>query len=344
MSGSFKVKSIIGSRSKRGEISPEDYLMRSKNLIEELKSSTPISIHDFRELKIKYSNACRIYYTAAAISRRKILEEEVRKEFLSLLFTLRKNLEIAIFEDMIKVKNKSSLFKTASGKTFFGVSAKQGVSIRYPLMTCSPTKSCGGRCYAHDGRDRELNLVFRSLFNYYLAFQYQNGSASTREEIIQSLSKSFDYGIKSSKIEMSNAKQQGFIRKPRIRFSHIGDMVFTPDFTNRVAEEIKKRDEDITCVIYTRRKEISKINPTLFKINFTIDSDSDSNLKFATSKCKVVSSAWEGELSEQARVNFLEHHVEKVKKPVNKGIICPVTLNHSLYKSCDEANCDICFN
>jgi hypothetical protein len=54
-------------------------------------------------------------------------------------------------------------------------------------------------------------------------------------------------------------------------------------------------------------------------------------------------SAREGHLGTIAQVNFLEHHIEKVREAVGLGLIYPVTADHEANSSCDAARCELCF-
>ena len=335
---------LLGHRTARGSIDPSVVIIRAREGITRLKSISPQIASDVPDLKRLFSQDCRLYYTLAAISRRKNLDLVLRTKSLNLLYPLRSAIEHAILTSLPKVEDQKGLWRDATSKSFFGVSAKQGVSIRYGLSSCVPTKNCAGRCYGHDGRDRELHLIFRSVLNQFVGIQYCIGNEFRRAQILKDLSRAIDHAIGSSRLDSESANnREAFSRNPRIRFSHIGEMAHTPDFTNALAFEIKRRAPDINCVIYTRHPSASDLVPDFFVLNFTIEGDHDKRRKYAPLNSRLVNSSWDGILSSEAEVNFLEHHVEKSTIPVGNGKVCPVTVNHITTPSCDSAKCDLCF-
>lgn len=336
-------RKLVGERRAASEIDPVTELVRARTLFEAFSQRKPVATSTLGELKQHYAHACRMYYTIAAVSRRRVLADDVRREILRLLFPLRSRIERALLADLDLVKNSSQVLDQATSRSFFGVSAKQGVSIRYPLSSCAPTLECGGRCYAHDGRDRELHLIFRGVLNLYCGLQYEYGSSPRREEILGALTPSIRYGVKQSVDDARLAADSGFSREPRIRFSHVGEMTATPEFTNALAGEIKKMEPRIACVIYSRHPDAKHLDPQLFRVNFTLDRADDSRRVLAPSFARLVSSAWDGRVSSDVDVNFLEHHVEKAALLKGNGFACPVTIDHAAKPSCDLARCDICF-
>lgn len=334
---------LIGQRRTSSDIDPVIELQRAKILLEEFSLRKPFATSSLGELKQCYAEVCRSYYTIAAISRRRVLEDVVRNEILRLLYPMRSRIERAILADMSVVKDCSQIFTEATSRSFFGFSSKQGVSIRYPLSVCAPTLECGGRCYAHDGRDRELHLIFRGVLNLYCGLLFESGSASEREEILRELTPTIRYAVKKSIDEARIAADIRFAREPRIRFAQVGEMTATPEFTNALAGEIKKMEPKVACVIYTRHPDAKKLNPQLFRVNFTLDRADDRRRDLAPYFARIVSSAWDGKVSSDVDVNFLEHHVEKAAPIQGNGFACPVTVNHSSKPSCDVARCDICF-
>ena len=334
---------LLGKRLPKGSLNPDEYIKNIHNVIEKLNKKSYNTVETLKDLKVFLAPECRYYYSLCAMSRRKYLPVETATKLKNYLFKLRSLIEKVILSCLTYVKNQKKLNKAIYAKSYFGVSAKQGVSIRYPLYTCNPTKFCGCGCYAHDGRDRELHILFRAVLNFYAGLQYENGYSIERNSIIDSLSSALVYGVESSLNDKSKAFEKGFSRAPRIRFSHIGEMVVTPEFTNRLAWEIHRISPDIRCVLYTKHKHVNKLSPEHVIINFTIENDEDPRLHWAPKMARIVGSAWKGCLAQKAEINFLEHHVEKFSKSIGNGSICPVTLNHSEIKSCDEAKCDLCF-
>jgi hypothetical protein len=256
------------------------------------------------------------------------------------MFSVRVALERAI---EAKLWTTVDAIDTAVSGAFFGCSAKQGVGIRYALASCVPTATCGGRCYAHDGRDRELHHLFRAVLNWHLGRRYENGSAEERAAVLSRLAPAIVRAVHDARLDAHRAAEEGYRRAPRIRFSHIGDMVATPAFTNALAALIKGQAPDVSCVMYTRHPDASKLDASLFVVNFSIDGDRDARLRFAPPGARIVCSAWDGTVATSAQVNFLEHHVEKVFIGLKAAYTCPVTARHGEIASCDQAECDTCF-
>lgn len=337
------VHALVGQRSPRDSIRPESLISEIHDTIPELRQYSPKRFITVKKLKASFAQVCRLYYTAAAVSRRTHLPDELRAELLGTLFIFRRLIERSILDELVLLGDQHDLWCAVAAKSFFGVSAKQGVSIRYALASCIPTESCGGRCYAHDGRDRELHIMFRAVFNYFAGLTYESGDTQTRLRVMKKLTTAIDYGIKSAVAERSQAMKAGFNREARIRFSHIGEMPSTPCFTNDLAREINSRNKAVACVIYTRHPNVTRLDPGLFRINVSLETLHDSRRDLAPPGVRFVSSAWDGKLDPNVTVNFLEHHVEKHSNPTGIGNVCPVTMNAGLVHSCDEACCDLCF-
>jgi hypothetical protein len=335
---------LLGRRSKRGSIDPRATFNTAIAMINELPERIPIAADNLKTLKPHFVDECRLYYTLAAVSRRQQLDASLRSNILTKLYPLRSAIERAILACLPLLHDQKSLWRDASSKSFFGVSAKQGVSVRFGLSSCVPTKKCGGRCYAHDGRDRELHLIFRAVLNQFVGESFESGTSEEQQNIMRRLSKAIEYGIKSARLEAQQAStMHGYSREPRIRFSHIGEMVHTPVFTNTLAREIILRAPDVKCVTYTRHPNARALDLDLMVVNFTVEGDVDPRRKLAPSGSRIVNSSWDGNIVSDVSVNFLEHHVEKTNAPKGTGHICPVTVDHLVTPSCDSARCDLCF-
>ncbi len=308
----------------------------------ELKNSTPKYFEDIKDIKNHFIEISRVYYALAAMSRRKVLETTTRDAAYDRLFSFRSLLEKRIHESLDLYPSPLKLIKLITSKSFFGGSIKQGVSIRYPLSTCIPTQTCGGRCYAHDGRDRDYDRLFRGVLNGFVGIYYE-ANLNERKTIFNLLNSEINLAIKKCKEEAQLAQKEGYTRIPRIRFSHVGELTATPNFTNDLAREIKRRAPDVSCVIYTRHPKAHNLDEDLFVINFTIEGASDKRIDYLPSKARLVSSSWDGEIFDKAEINFLEHHVEKIHIAQKNGNICPVTLNHKIITTCDSARCEKCF-
>jgi hypothetical protein len=285
----------------------------------------------------------KAYFALAALTRRKQLAAIHREQGLDRLFKMRVFLERKMLEEIQHNSDRLSIMSEATKESFFGNSKKQGVSIRYALASCVPTNRCGGRCYAHDGRDRELQHVFRGVLNYFVGVSYEHGTSVIRGKIMALLSKAIDKAIAAAILDQKSALVLGFQRLPRIRFSHVGEMAFTPNFTNHLAAEIQSRDPTIKCVIYTRHPKAAQLNTKLLVVNFTVEGSSDKRLSYAPGGARLVNSSWDGVLNESAEINFLEHHVQDVRSGIGTGTVCPVTMHHKSTPSCDLARCEKCF-
>jgi hypothetical protein len=334
---------LIGKRT-RGSIDPATTLAAADEALATLRGTAPQPAEDFRALKYRYARECRSYYSVAALSRRAILEEELRSAAYSKLFQLRSTLEKTIIEDLDFCGDRADLEKIWASKSFFGVSAKQGVSIRYALASCVPTRDCGARCYAHDGRDREIHHLFRGALNFYFGQQYENSGADARRRLLGLLSNAIAFGVSAARSDQLAAKKElGILRAPRIRFSHVGEIASTPEFANALAQQVRSIDPEVSCVIYTRHPKARSLDSELFVVNFTLEGDEDPRRRWVPPNSRIVSSAWDGRLSSLADINFLEHHVAGVAQPAGRGAICPVTLDHARNSSCDVAQCQLCF-
>jgi hypothetical protein len=79
-------------------------------------------------------------------------------------------------------------------------------------------------------------------------------------------------------------------------------------------------------------------------INFTLDKSSQSRKSWAPPQARIVFSAFGGELSSEADVNFLEHHQRGFHAlPIGSGTVCPTTLPETKVRTCDAVRCDRCF-
>lgn len=334
---------LIGKRT-RGKIDPVATLAAADEALERLAGAKPQPVEDLRALKHHYARDCRSYYSVAALSRRGVLEDELRSAAYAKLFRLRSTLENSIIRDLDYCGQRGDLEKIWASKSFFGVSAKQGVSLRYALASCIPTRDCGARCYAHDGRDREIHHLFRGALNYYFGQQYEHFSAKAQRHLLDLLSNAVVFGVSAARDDCLRAEVElGIQRLPRIRFSHVGEVASTPLFANAVAQQIHSIDPEVSCVIYTRHPRAQELDSEQFVVNFTLEGDDDPRSRWAPANSRIVSSAWDGRLSSIADINFLEHHVAEVAAADGIGVVCPVTLDHGKNTSCDVARCQMCF-
>lgn len=335
-------QSVWGLRRPRMR-SPEVVLEEAAREMESLAESGPGKHTSLPLLRQFFVPVSRSYFSLAALTRRNVLCEDVRQDGLARLFKMRSFLETKLLAEFRYNSARLPVLHEATKDSFFGKSRKQGVSIRYALASCVPTATCGGRCYAHDGRDRELLHIYRGVLNYYVGLEFEKGSLERRQQVLGLLSKSIDKGVEAALVDQASALTVGFNRLPRMRFSHVGEMAATPEFTNALALEVKKRDPSVQCVIYTRHPKAKLLDTNLLVVNFTLEGAGDVREKFVPQGARIVNSAWDGNINEDAEINFLEHHVEKSTIAKGGGSICPVTANHKVTPSCDSAHCQKCF-
>lgn len=322
--------------------SPEDVIERAEITMKRLEHWQEPKWASISELRNSFADPAHAYYCLAALSRRSVLDPNHRASAEALLFRFRVNLESAMLLAIQRSELRSQILAAACARSFFGVSSKQGVSVRYPLMSCVPTQRCGAGCYAHDGRDRDLVQIFRGVMNYFVGQTFEE-EADQRKDILQMMSGPVASAATASAAEAASAAREGFSRSPRIRFSHVGEMASTPAFTNALAQLLIDALPGIQCVVYTRHPAATKLDARLLTVNFTIESQFDSRLRFVPPEARLVSSAWNGEVVAIAEINFLEHHVEKISLATSVAKICPVTIDHQTYPSCDSAHCVKCF-
>jgi len=320
----------------------QDILLEAENVYQNLSVEKNVHPRNISEVRAAFAESSRSYYSLAAASRRSALEEDIRGSMYKLLFKFRALLESRIGDSIMFNVDDSTLIREITKTSFFGRSIKQGVSIRYPLNTCVPTASCGGRCYAHDGRDRDYQRLFRGVLNGLVGAYYEKHTEQ-QDFVISCLAREIDKAVISAREEASQSAMSGYKRSPRIRFSHVGEMAATPNFTNRLAREIKQRASDVSCVVYTRHPDAKLLDTRYLVINFSVEGQGDRRIDYLPDNARLVSSSWDGKVLSNADVNFLEHHVEKQAKAVGKGIICPVTIQHDLTPTCDMASCQRCF-
>ena len=215
--------SIWGSRGQRYR--DGDIVCREADAAKDwLDQYAPRRYGSIAEVRLCFQEAARSYFSLAALSRRKELDARVRQESLGRLYALRKALESAMMSALRFNADVLPVLREAVRRGFFGFSKKQGVGIRYALSSCVPTIQCGGRCYAHDGRDRELVHVFRGVLNYFVGALYEQAEDEERRSIITLLSPAISNAVSVAQQEQIDATRNGYDRLPRIRFSHVGEI------------------------------------------------------------------------------------------------------------------------
>ncbi len=331
---------IIGKRGPAGR-PIDDVLSDCHRILARLEEESERKNETLLELKFRLAPYCRAYYSLAAASRRSQIPSTTKHDILRSLFLTRTTVENSILKH---VKNVSDLLQKAYSRSFYGASIKQGTSIRFALVSCVPTVECGGRCYAHDGRDRDIDMIFRGVLNYWIGESFESGGQVSRQLILDRMLPITKHAVRNSLAEAHAAAKQGFIRSPRIRFSHVGEMAQTPNFTNALASQIKSIAPEVECVLYSRHPLAQKLDGNLITVNFTLESSFDNRRRFAPLTSRLVGSAWDGSTIDDVAVNFIEHHIEKHDEKLGGGLACPVTIAPQVTPTCDQARCTACFD
>ncbi len=296
-----------------------------------------VECSSIKELLAVHYNELRKYFALAVLGHSKTAEANRAKKAQSQLYRIRVQLEKSIAYTL----NQSDFSRIMMEGNLFGASKKQGVSMRMPLWTCEPTALCANRCYAHDTLDAAPLSVLRGAINGQIAEKYENESVCERKHILDSIGFHIDRAIQSSYHE---AKTCGWTREPRIRFSHVGEIVAYENFANDLANVIREKSEGkVICVVYTRLSNVKNLDPKLWVINFTLDSSSMDRAKWIPESANTVFSAFDGITNDTAYVNFLEHHRWQHCSPKGNGIVCPATLPNTVNRTCDSLCCDRCF-
>jgi len=292
-----------------------------------------------------FQNDLKDYFRLSALSRSTTAIPSYVSSALQDVFGVRSILEKSI----IKTIDETScpLIERVKGvleNNFFGFSKKQGTSLRMPLASCNPTKLCAPGCYAHDVLDAAPFAVIRGAMNGWLAGTFEKGDEATRSLIMKELESHAKSAVKNAIKELSKLPI-GFTRRPFIRFSHVGEIVAFPDFANALAKlVIKQSNGEVDCVVYTRHRNVSKLDPSLWVINFTLDPSSMKRKEWAPDHARIVFSAFGGVTSRVAEVNFLEHHRHgHTPKTAGTGRVCPATAPETKVRTCDACHCDRCF-
>jgi hypothetical protein len=212
-----------------------------------------------------------------------------------------------------------------------------------PLSTCSPTRLCAGACYAHDVLDAVPASVVRGAVNGIIAERFEHGHQDSRQAILARLQLQTQRAICAALQEV-RALGLGWTRRPYIRFSHVGEIAAFPQFANALAHQVRQLSGgEVDCVVYTRHPRARDLDPGLLVINFTLDKSSQARKSWAPPRARIVFSAFGGELSPEAEVNFLEHHRWFHASPSGTGTVCPTTLPETKARRCDAVRCDRCF-
>jgi hypothetical protein len=265
-------------------------------------------------------------------------------EALSYVFRVRVVLEQSIAWCLTALVMEKGLHSIAlSHQSLHGYSKKQGVSIRMPLSSCAPTKICGAACYAHDVLDAAPGSVVRGAINGGVANWFEQGDSTYRNTLLAELGRPVQRMISAARRD-AKAAAGVFIRRPRVRFAHVGEFSAFPAFANALAKSVRDYSGgDVDCVVYTRHPDARMLDPELFMVLFSLDESSEDRRRFAPLTARVVRSAFGGRVTDSVDVNFLEHHRWSHLEPIGTGKICPSTAPETKERTCDACRCDFCF-
>lgn len=296
-------------------------------------------------LKEVYDFELKEYFRLCCLARSKTADRTLAERAHQALFPVRVALErsMATAIDSAPCSDDEVLDALFSA-SFFGCSKKQGTSLRMPLATCTPTALCAGGCYAHDVLDAAPNAMVRGVINGWIARRFEEGSGGQKGEILSRLEKHTKKAVRHALRELDGLPTD-FSRRAFIRFSHVGEITRYPAFANALAEQVAHLSDNLVdCVIYTRHKNAKLLNPDLWIINFTLDPVSLEREAWAPEQARLVFSAFGGETSPRAEVNFLEHHRHlHLERSTGEGRICPATLPETEDRTCDGCRCNRCF-
>lgn len=295
-------------------------------------------------LRSRFGDDLRRYFALAALSRSTTAPAQMVFKALELVFRVRVVLEQAIAATLTDLASREGLGAMGlSREPLHGYSKKQGVSIRMPLSSCVPSKVCGAACYAHDVLDAAPASVVRGAVNGALAAWFERGDGRQREELLTELIRPVRRMVKAA-LKDAQLASPAFVRRPRIRFAHVGEFASFPKFSNALARLVRDfSDGEVDCVVYTRHPDARLFDPKLFVVLFSLDESSEDRRRFIPDTARVVRSAFGGQITDTVDVNFLEHHRWVHIKPIGTGNICPSTAPESKVRTCDACKCDFCF-
>ena len=304
-----------------------------------------LEITCLKDIKDAFISDLKNYFSLAALARSGSAQKELSDKAHTLLFSVRVKLERNI--DYLLQDNLSKGFDLHDvffKNSFFGSSKKQGVSLRMPLSSCTPSSLCAGGCYAHDVLDASPFAMIRGVVNGCIAFLFEKGNANDRKSILDKLRPHTLKAVKNARKELKDLPS-GFRRRPYIRFSHVGEVANYPNFANALAMQVRSLSrKGVDCVIYTRHSKARELNPELWIMNFSLDPSSLNRVKWIPKQARIVYSAFGGITSSLAEVNFLEHHRHQhLAQTEGDGKICPATKPETIERTCDACRCNTCF-
>jgi hypothetical protein len=306
--------------------------------------NTGQAVQSVAGLRALFGDELRRYFALAALSRSTSAPTQMVSDALALVFRVRVVLEQAIAAALTDLAAREGIGALdLNREPLHGYSKKQGVSIRMPLSSCVPSKVCGAACYAHDVLDAAPASVVRGAVNGALAAWYERGDGRQREELLTALTRPVRRMVEAARKDARFASST-FVRRPRIRFAHVGEFAPFPEFANALARLVRETsDGGVDCVVYTRHPDARLLDPDLFVVLFSLDESSEDRRRFVPATARVVRSAFGGRVTDSVDVNFLEHHRWIHIKPVGTGKVCPATAPETKVRTCDACQCDFCF-
>ncbi len=308
------------------------------------RGSPAYEVSSVAGLRVRFGDDLRRYFALAALSRSTTAPAQMVNDALALVFRVRVVLEQSIAAALTGLATRAGIGALElSRQPLHGYSKKQGVSIRMPLSSCVPSKICGAACYAHDVLDAAPASVVRGAVNGAIAGWYERGDGSQREELLAALAQPLRRMVEAARKD-ARAAAASFVRRPRIRFAHVGEFAPFPDFANALARRVRESTGgEADCVVYTRHPDARLLDPELFVVLFSLDESSEDRRRFVPPTARSVRSAFGGRVTESVDVNFLEHHRWVHIKPVGAGKVCPATAPDTKDRTCDGCKCDFCF-
>lgn len=307
------------------------------------KKSDVRRVNSLLQIQEAFDVELKQYFALACLARSLTADQEMVNEATRVIFSVRVVLERTI-EASIEYAIGSHTDELLFGGSIFGRSNKQGTSFRMPLISCVPTRLCASACYAHDVLDAAPAAIIRGVINGILASKYEKLAEAFRNTMLMRLVPHVNRAIHTAHSEVASLNGTEWMRRPHIRFSHIGEIAAFPTFANDIAGLVHKESQgDVDCVVYTRHPKVGELNPDLWVINFTLDKSCPERQAWVPSHARRVFSAFGGEVDKTVDVNFLEHHRWKHMPPIGEGHICPATLPETTVRSCDAVRCNLCF-
>jgi hypothetical protein len=282
------------------------------------------------------------YRVVCGVASRRQLSPELRSQARTVLFRARSSLERRL-ENTIQeyIDRRYWSVNRLLQRQVFGFCKKQGVSFRLSLSTCVPSKMCGGGCYAHDGRERVTSTILSGCYNTVVARMWQAGRISD-EQLRPHIRRAITLAVMDRDFAF---KEYGHSRRARIRLAHVGEVAAFPRFANFIGAVVSNLSNgEVDTIVYTRHPKLRELDSKTLVVNLTLDDSSVDRRRWATDEVRIVWSAWNGRLSEDAEINFLEHHDHGQHAiPIGAGNVCPVTISSTSERFCDSFKCAKCF-